>query len=67
MIFFSSCDYKGAHLTDCHGRRYKFSVSIIDLDYKPFNKVQKWHDLEREMLKAYREKEHRCGKPSTSV
>ncbi|CAG2253019.1 IPPK [Mytilus edulis] len=63
----SSCDYKGAHLTDCHGRRYKFSVSIIDLDYKPFNKVQKWHDLEREMLKAYREKEHRCGKPSTSV
>ena len=56
-FFCSSEECKSPCLTDIHGRRYKFSVSVIDLDYKPFGKVQKWQELELEMLKAYKEME----------
>ena len=39
---------------------------MIDLDYKPFDKVKKWHELELKMLKAYRERELRSPTQSSS-
>ncbi|OWF35106.1 Inositol-pentakisphosphate 2-kinase [Mizuhopecten yessoensis] len=42
-------------LTDGHGRKFHYSVSIIDLDPKPFDKLTKYNQLEKNILQAYTE------------
>ncbi|XP_069142519.1 inositol-pentakisphosphate 2-kinase-like [Argopecten irradians] len=45
------------YLTDNHGRRFHYSVSIIDLDPKPFDKLTKYNQLEKSIVQAYTELE----------
>ena len=40
---------------DPYGGRYSFSVSIIDLDPKPFCKIPTYHKQDREIVNAYKE------------
>lgn len=42
-------------ITDSHGRRFIYSVNIIDLDPKPFDKIQKYETLESSILQTYKE------------
>ncbi|KAL5014846.1 hypothetical protein ScPMuIL_009116 [Solemya velum] len=43
------------YIVDEHGQAYHYSVSIIDLDPKPFDKIPSYRQQEAKILKAYKE------------
>ncbi|XP_052780269.1 inositol-pentakisphosphate 2-kinase-like [Mya arenaria] len=45
----------GPCLTDSEGQRFRFSVTIIDLDPKPFCKIPAYNRQDVDIVKAYRE------------
>ncbi|XP_022297108.2 inositol-pentakisphosphate 2-kinase-like isoform X1 [Crassostrea virginica] len=44
-------------LTDSYGRKYKFSVVIIDLDPKPVDKIKKYHRQQSDIVQAFEEEQ----------
>lgn len=42
-------------LTDSCGRKYQFSVVIIDLDPKPVDKIKKYHRQQSDIVLAFTE------------
>ncbi|KAK3579355.1 hypothetical protein CHS0354_029650 [Potamilus streckersoni] len=55
---------KYSYLTDPQGRLYQFSVSIIDLDPKPFNKILTYYRQDARISKAYKEAEDKMQAPT---
>ncbi|XP_053376926.1 inositol-pentakisphosphate 2-kinase-like [Mercenaria mercenaria] len=51
-------DEGGQLLKDVEGRLFRFSVSLVDLDPKPFCKIPNYHKQDNEIINAYREA---CG------
>lgn len=48
-------DTGGQFLKDSQSRLFRFSVSIVDLDPKPFSKIPTYHKQDHEIVGAYRE------------
>lgn len=46
---------ESVYIMDPYEGRYSFSVSIIDLDPKPFCKIPTYHTQDREIVNAYKE------------
>lgn len=44
-------------LTDSYGRKYIFSVVIIDLDPKPVDKIKKYHRQQSDIVQAFEEEQ----------
>lgn len=57
-IFSVNEDSAGQHLKDVSGHSFRFSVSIVDLDPKPFCKIPTYIKQDDEIVRAYREA---CG------
>lgn len=56
IVLFSS-ENNDMILTDSYGRKYKFSVVIIDLDPKPVDKIKKYHRQQSDIVQAFEEEQ----------
>ena len=55
VVFRHNEETGGKCLKDGQGNLYRFSVTIVDLDPKPFSKIPTYHKQDKQIVTAYRE------------